>query len=343
MKDFIQKEHKLFIRFSDFLSNNSVVEIKKLHRDIKNFFDKSQKKDGILSYVSLILEIFSVETKNEDLEDIFDYDSKMSKTYKIADNIIEKLRELSEKEITFQYLVIFQVILPYVRDLEESEQLCQKALKVLKILVEDESAYINSKFNFHMNMIARILKAEFFEVDHEKNKILAKRVKEIYNYHLKEALELCENTNEIMKEKEEWLRLRVGLMERDSEEVTKYLEYISSSTLSKIFNDRVREEVSYCSFDVAFKLTQKHFNAALGIRIRKLRERTGISVDGFSYKLGYEDRQMIRNIEKGETNMSVFKLAHIADLFGVTAEELFYGKKGRKVTPLTKEDFEYVI
>ena len=343
MKDFSQKEEKIFLRFNDFLSNNSVVEIKKIHRDIRIFSDKWQKTDGILSYVSLILEIYSLESKNEALEDIFDFTSKTSKTYKIADDIVEKLRDLSEGEITFRYLVLHQVILPYVRDLEEAEQLCQKALKVLKVLIKDESAYINTKFSFHMNMIARILKAEFLEVDHEKDKVLSKRMKEIYNYHLKEALEICENTTEVIKVKEEWLRLRVGLMERDSEEVTKYLEYISSSTFSKIFNDRIREEISYYSFDAAFKLTQKHFNAALGIRIRKLRERAGVSVDGFSYKLGYEDRQMIRNIEKGETNMSVFKLAYIADIFGVTAEELFYGRKGRKVTPLTKEDFEYVI
>lgn len=344
MKDFSKKEYKLLLRFDEFLSTNSVAEIKKLHRDIRIFFGKSGKEGGVLSYVSLMLEIYSVETKNEDLADVFDYNSKMSKTYKIADNIMAKLRELSEGEIDFHYLLLSQVILPHVRDIEEAEKLCQKSLRILRNLVEDKNIYVKNKFSFHMNMIDRTLKAEFFEVDHEKNKDLSKRVKELYDYHIKEALECLEQTEEIGKEKEFWLQARIGIMERDSEKITKCLDEIPKLTGSKIFNDLVREEVSYYSFDILFNLTQGHFNAALGIRIRKLRERIGLPVESFAYKLGYEDRQMIRSIERGYITLSVYQLSKIADYFGVTTEELFYGQKGRRAVALRKEEFdEYFI
>jgi len=90
------------------------------------------------------------------------------------------------------------------------------------------------------------------------------------------------------------------------------------------------------------KLTEKHFNIALGVRIRKLRERLGITMLQLGEHLGYASAESsISSIERSETTLPNFKMAQIADIFGVTLNELCYGTNERRKKPLSKEDFKY--
>lgn len=340
MKDSAEKkERKFVIRFNNFAYNYADSKMKKLNKEMKMHFRMSGRKNEILVDISAILDIYLIENANIDLEDIFYYKSKIKKTHRISDSITTKFKDFTVDDFDIYYLLISQSVLPYARTVEIAEELCQKSLKALENLLKHQPEYQKLKCNYHFNMVERCLKADFFEIDHINDEEGSKLVKDIYNHHLSEALKICEETDVIEEKVKAWLKIKAALMERNSEDVIENFEYISKNNQSKTFNDMVREEISYYSFDTRFSLNQRHLNIALGIRVLKLRERNGIHRETLARQLGYVGGQMVQNIERGDSAITVFQLARIADCFGVTVEELCYGRAGRRKEPLKKEDF----
>lgn len=337
-----KKESRLFHRFSKIEYVTNHTEIKGLHRTINRHLNQRNMENKLLSDVLILLEIYFTESRNIILEEIFDYTKKINNTYRLAKNITINYKDLTSDNFDLYDLVISSSVLPYVETIEEAEELSQKTLKALEKNKEAVPTYVKSKFNIHINMVERCLKADFFEVDHVNEKERSKLVKDFYEYHLNEALKVCEDTDEIEEKYKLWLKVKAAVMARNSKEISDNLDDIMKVTISKNFNDLVREEVSYYSFDHGFVLNKKHFDIVLGIRIRKLRERLGIRLPEFAYELGYSDTCTLRSIEKGEKNISIFRLAKVADYFDVTIETLCYGVKHKGKKPRQKMEFKKV-
>ncbi len=62
----------------------------------------------------------------------------------------------------------------------------------------------------------------------------------------------------------------------------------------------------------------------LGIRIKELRQRTGLSQEKFALKIEM-DRTYFASVEAGRRNISICNIKKIADGLGVTLSELFVG------------------
>lgn len=62
----------------------------------------------------------------------------------------------------------------------------------------------------------------------------------------------------------------------------------------------------------------------LGLRIRELRSKTGLSQEKFALKIGM-DRTYYASVETGHRNISVINIKKIADGLEVTLSELFEG------------------
>lgn len=60
----------------------------------------------------------------------------------------------------------------------------------------------------------------------------------------------------------------------------------------------------------------------LGIRIRELRTKTGLSQEKFALKIGM-DRTYYSSVEAGKRNISILNIKKIADGLGVSLSELF--------------------
>lgn len=60
----------------------------------------------------------------------------------------------------------------------------------------------------------------------------------------------------------------------------------------------------------------------IGIRIRELRQRTGLSQEKFALKIGL-DRTYYASVENGKRNISIVNLEKIAKGFGITLSEMF--------------------
>ena len=329
MESLTKYENSLFSRFNKIIESKSIAETKKLYKDIQIYFDSISnpriKPDPIMLDLSIILELNLMETKNSALEDIFDYNSKIKKTYEIAESIVTKFQNFNLDNFNLHYLAISQFLLSYVKTIEEAEKLYQKFLEALNYHLKDDPRYIKIKFNYNFTMIERALKADFFEVDHINEKERSKLVEDIYEYHLGEAFKICKSSDEFGEKYEIWLKIRDSIMKKDSEEVTKNLEAAKKITYAKKFNDRISEEIGYYSFHPKFELTRKQFNISLGIRIRKIREMNLIRPSEFSYRLGYSYNRSLVQIEKGDVDIEFSQLEKIAEFFGLKVEELCHG------------------
>lgn len=65
---------------------------------------------------------------------------------------------------------------------------------------------------------------------------------------------------------------------------------------------------------------------ALGIRIRELRNKSGLSQEQFALMIDM-DRTYLASVESGKRNISLENIKKIADGFGVSLSELFDGIK----------------
>ncbi len=62
----------------------------------------------------------------------------------------------------------------------------------------------------------------------------------------------------------------------------------------------------------------------LGVRIRELRKKTGLSQEKFALKIDM-DRTYFATVESGKRNISVKNIEKIADGLGVSISDLFAG------------------
>ena len=264
----------------------------------------------------------------------------MSKNYKNAFSIIDKLLYITVENWDVNDLILSQILVTFGETFEVSEKFSNKALIVLKNKMEGSPYYKRGKFHFHFNMLLRLLRAEFFEIDHKKEKARSKEVKALFEHHLDIALKICSEYEEEFKFHELALNIRAAMMDKDSEEVMKNLKKIKELDKSSQIYDVMREEVSEFSFHEDLDLTDAHFNIALGARIRRLRMRLGLTSYQMANKIGYASTGNISSIERGATTLPISKLSKIANLFGMSLDELCYGLEGRKRDALSREEFE---
>lgn len=332
MSELNENENKLIQRFNNLEGNSEPFKITNLHRDILKYYKSNGEMPHRFFDILGMLEIHSAESDFS----IFDYVSKFQRTYQIAEPTVRRLLYLKEERFNSLDLTLSQMALPFTKTVEEAKELCLKAFIVLNKFEVDKPDYKKNKFICHINMMDRALKAHFFEVEGSEAEI----VKVIFEKHLKEALAICKETDDIDLISETLIKVRAAAMERDSEKVVEHLEVMKKIKAPRRFYDSAREEISEYSSDLGFTLTEKQFSIAVGDRIRKLRERLGIELIDLGEKLGYTSESTISSIERGEINLPGYKLFVIADLFGVTVGELCYGVSDRRKPSLKKEDFK---
>ena len=65
----------------------------------------------------------------------------------------------------------------------------------------------------------------------------------------------------------------------------------------------------------------------IGNKIKRIRERNGLTQQEFAKTLGYKDKSMIAHIEKGDSDMTYDKISLLIQKYNVDANELFSDSK----------------
>lgn len=338
MENLNDEEYELFKRFNNLEGNLKILEIKALEKDINRYLKFAKKYSRLLVDILAILKVFELENEFSN----FEYYDKITKTYGIADPVVKRLTYIEKEDLDPVDLVILQRILMFVRDFEEAQKLCRKALVALERYMSESPNYKKFKFFYHYNMIHRALRADFFELDKIKGEDPQKVVKTVFKHHLNEAMKICDDKNSGVLEVYEYiLNVRSAIMDKDSESAIENLNALKEFKEHKKLYDMARIDLAEYSFHPDFELTEAHHNIAVGVRMRKLRERLGVTLSDVADKIGYSSEGNLSMIERGELGMTNFRLVKVAKIFGVTLEELCCGLTTRPREPLTKEEFKY--
>ena len=338
MENLNDEETELFKRFAALDGNLNPIKISALEKSIKRYLKFSKKYNRLLVEVLSILEIFTLENSFSN----FDYYAKVTKTYSIASPIVTRLTYTEKDALDLSDLVILQAILGFVNNIEEAQKLCEKALVALEKFMSQSPNYNKYKFFYHYNMLNRALKADFFEVDKSNELESRKRIKDIFKSHLNKASEILEDKkNNVPREYEYMLNIRAAMMDRDSYAAMENIKAMKEVKAYRKLYDLARVELAEYSFYPNFELTEEHYNLAIGARVRSLRQQTGVTITELADQLGIASGGNLSLIERGEIDFSGFKLGKVAEIFGISLEELCYGVSSRPSNPVSKEEFKY--
>lgn len=70
---------------------------------------------------------------------------------------------------------------------------------------------------------------------------------------------------------------------------------------------------------------QYYDKKAVGVRLKEIRKRRGLTQSELAAKLDYSSERQLQRIENGETSCSVDKLMEIAQILEVTTDYLLFG------------------
>ena len=110
--------------------------------------------------------------------DNFDQSLKLEQIYQIGVPIVERLMYISVKEWTKYDLAIAKVALAFTKTFEECDKLAKIAFSTSKNLqISDKITY---KLDFYMQILNRMVKADFFEIDLIGEEDRSKKLKVIF-------------------------------------------------------------------------------------------------------------------------------------------------------------------
>ena len=327
-------ENEFFKRFNSLEEKPHFTKTKKLEKDINKHFRDTGETNPVLLDILAIIEIYE---KEEEFNN-FEYYKKIKETYTIAAPIIKRILLTIPERLNQTDLILAQICLSYTNTAQEAEILAEKCLLTLKRHMRAKPDYRKNRFLCHLNVLNRCVKADFFEIDADKNN----KIKTIFESHLDKALKIfLDKESDIPEVYKHVINVRQALMDKDSNEVVKHISYIRDLKTEKKMYDIVRDEIAKYSFHTGFNLCEKQFNMAIGVRIRNLRENMDITLVELADKLKYSSEGNMSAIERGDITLPSIKIARIADVFGVTMEELCYGVSGRVKEAVKFEEFKY--
>ena len=281
---------------------------------IKKHLKDAKIADLQLLDILRLLEIYSKEFINEDFE----------KTANIAYTIINRLLYTHITSWTIFDIRISPIVINYIEKFEEVEELLEKALSAAKKHIKDKPLY-KFELSLYRNVLFRLLRAGFLEVDITEESEQSKKLKTLFGTYLYRALEICQKHSKSgeLRKFELMILIRSALFDRNSKMVLENLGYLKEIKGERELYNAMKREVTKYSPSFGLSLTPAQYKIMVGGRIKKFREKAGISIPDFANMMGYEETS-IRKIENGTSNLPAFSLIRAAHILNVTVNDLVY-------------------
>jgi hypothetical protein len=261
----------------------NVKERNDLEKEIENQLEASKIPDIKLLETLRAIKSFSQEFEFNNFEE----------ACKISSPTIERLMYTAIDNWELYDIRMAQHLVIWSKSFEESVSLARKVLSALKNY-PDHELYYEIKLKTNLNVIIRLLKADYYEIDAEMNPDQSEKIEEFFNEHLKNILDICEAKKEFKKYEIVTL-IRVGIFERDFTKVERHLKELKELDEQELYQ-AMKNNITTYSSRVDFLPTGSQIQAIFGLNIIRLREK-------FSKNIKIVENNDIN----GEYNISVFK------------------------------------
>ncbi|MCL1925199.1 MAG: helix-turn-helix domain-containing protein [Defluviitaleaceae bacterium] len=288
-------------------------EFKSLENKIKKYFRDTGGTTPQLLDVLRILDIFEKNYSQADFRDLCF----------ISKPIIQRLNYTHIENWHDYDINIAELVLSYTNTFEEADKFSSKILRAIKQHRSKERAN-KSKFNIYSNISSRLLYASFFELNEVKKAERYEKLKTLFKYNTSEALKICESEGEQARKYELIIFIRIALWDKDTDEVMKSLALLKEVGDKQRYRI-MREEVAKYSDHPDFYLNEAQSTIFIGDNIRRTREQQNIAVVDVTEPLNITDSHL-NAVERGENNLSIYKLMEVAKILNTTIDVLCYGK-----------------
>jgi len=315
----ISKEN-LLKEFSSLGGNyKNIDKAEKLKKDIEKYHKEDGKEDIQLLDILKILKAYEAENQKVDFKEI----------YKLVLPVFNRLMNLPVTSWDIGDIRISQLVLMWVQSFEEAEKLCSLTLAALNKYV-DEVPTVRISFFIHINMLSRILKAKFLEIDHLKEPKRLNNAKSLFKAHLNNVLSISERKGDELKKFETFALLRAGIFDEDSEFLTQNLELLEKMKDRPLYNV-AKDEVRRYRPSKGINLTKRHFGILIGSSVKTIRESLNFEAEDFAEKLDISKSHLIL-FESGERSFPTYRMLELAYILDTPLDELLYGKNEGNTT-----------
>jgi transcriptional regulator with XRE-family HTH domain len=296
-----------------------------LEKKVNDYLNNTKENDELLLDVRGLLEVFQEERQYDDFEE----------ACKI---IFPTVRRLTHRiNLDFNDIRISQYVITWAGTFEEAEILARRALSSLNKYIKHE-AYIRIKFFIHFNLLIRLIKADFIEIDAGEELERSQHLEKIFKEHLYEALAICEGSIEEFQELKIVLLIRAALFDRDYVIVDMHLKNLKDIASKELYKT-VRESIRAYSAYGDFSISNSQFNVMCGSHLKKFRKKYNLTQKDVAITLNYKIAQ-VSAIERGERGLSAYHLFKLAKKYDVTLDELCCGIDDKSKLSKSKEDIE---
>jgi len=314
------KEEELLEEFFALGGNyKNIDKANVLSQKIDKYLSESRKNDVQLLDIKRLLEVASEELNFHDFEE----------ACKIIIPTIKRLVNTDVYKLNLSDIRISQVALTWTRTFEEAHQLAKNALTTLDKYINQE-AYIKIKFSIHFNILVRLLKADFMEVDPGKELDRSFKLKDIFEEHLNPALAICEAQGKDYEKYKIVLLIRAALFEREYKIVDAQLEELKKMGEKELYKAMKNSILPYSTY-AGSSITEKQLRAMCGANLREFRERAGKTAEEIGKLLGYGEAH-ITAVERGERGLSLHQLYKIAQTYEISLDTLCHGIIENKIS-----------
>jgi len=255
------------------------------------------------------------------------YDEDFKKFCEKASPIVDRLKCTDISNWDINDMRIAQATINYTKSSEETDKLEKKTIAALKMHIKDRPTHV-FEFLLYLNVQVRYLKTAYYEEDITQESTSSKKLKKRFKDCSDHLLKIYESNKEEFKAYKYEILTRIALFNRDSNEATKNLELLRKAGDKALYNS-VRKEVVKHSPQFGSDITDHQFSIMIGAHIRELRQKAGISVEGFAAKL-YFSKNYINLVETGKRNFTARTLARVGEILNVTVDEIIHGAEGKK-------------
>ncbi|MCL1925146.1 MAG: helix-turn-helix transcriptional regulator [Defluviitaleaceae bacterium] len=316
--------------FNEFFSlggnHKSLPKVRAFQNKLSKYIEKLEKEDLQLIHL-LIMSQIELEALN---------DRNFDKISETAKPIIEKLTYKSISKWNLYDIRLTQYAVGYTFNFEEAEILFSQAFAALNKYLKHE-LYVKIKLAIHMNILIRLLRAYFFEIDIRSHISRFQKLEKLFIENVSSALAICESSAEEFKIYETAILIRKHIFEREFEEIDPLLEELKD--MNRDIYKAVKDEVKFYFSSAGSSITKNQFAILVGSNVRQLRELKGISLEEVAYVLDCTVSHL-SSLESGDKSFYGYQLFKIAHKLDVSIEEIYKGIKEQDKLML-EEDQEF--
>jgi len=253
-----------------------------------------------------VLKIFADESMYNDFE--------MGR--ETAAPILDRLLHVDEWD--FYDIRVMVAVFAYAGTYEQVDKCAKDVLYRLEKHLY-EKYYTTVKISIHMNILYRLLRARYFDLENMDDRAELKKIEDMFLTHFDSVMAICENDDFIVYRTV--ATMRKGILFEDSklmQEGFRTLKKLKQHELCRMLEGEAKEYERYSGYNVS----RRHFNVMVGHNIREQRKACKLSIDDVA-KILDMSIAAVGLMERGDRGQTSYNLAKLAKAFGITADVFF--------------------